>query len=141
MKEIIPRLYLGNSFDAVTFPRDKEANIVAVVNTTWEVPNYYEKEGVEYLKLYINEMSPLTDNVYKMVVKFINRYRKKGGVIVHCNAGMQRSPSIIILYLVGIGYDFNKAYEIVRCKAGYIMPPDKMLDFIRGVDKEKKTRK
>lgn len=138
MKEIIPRLYLGNSFDAISFTNDKEANIVAVVNTTWEVPNYHEKEGIHYLKLFLNEMSPLTTDISRSVTSFINKNRKRGDVLVHCNAGMQRSPAIIILYLTNIGYTFNDAYNLVKCKSEYIIPPNKMLEFIRSKNKTSK---
>ena len=138
MKEIIPRLYLGNSFDAISFPKDKEADIVAVVNTTWEVLNYHEKEGIEYLKLFLNEASSLTPKISKSVTSFIDKNRKRGGVLVHCNAGMQRSPAIIILYLTRIGYKLDEAYDTVKCKADYIIPPGKMIDFIEKTSKKRK---
>ncbi|EFC40883.1 predicted protein [Naegleria gruberi] len=81
-------------------------NIGSIVNCTCEVPNYYENHeeiAVKYMKVEID------DNAYQDISKhfdatfeFISNSIENEGkaVLVHCQAGISRSSTIVIAYLM-----------------------------------------
>ncbi len=46
--------------------------------------------------------------------EFINNGRKAGNVLVHCMAGMSRSASVVIGYLISTGMTYEAAYLHVK---------------------------
>jgi hypothetical protein len=149
MEEILKNLYLGNAKDAATlvspFTGDRVKNIHGVVNCTskvhfssqelYEIPNYFEKDLVkfEYLNLDLVESSPITEENAVELHSFISRYIDSGkGVLVHCKAGQQRSPSTIIVYLLKEGYDILESIEVIASKS-LISPTRNMITSITNL--------
>lgn len=61
--------------------------------------------------------------------KFIEKVKEsKGTVLVHCNAGVSRSASVVIGYLIIVrGFSFEDAYNLVKNKRNCIRPNDGFL--------------
>lgn len=104
--EIIPRLWLGNFSAAKDENFLKEKGIETVFNCTKDLPfhpNIHRRYRV-----------PVDDNLqeaeirnmelwsYEIVYKLHNEYKEGRPILVHCAAGMQRSPAVIAMYLIAV---------------------------------------
>lgn len=103
---IVDGIWIGNervSQDPKFF-RDK--NIKAVVNCTPDVPNKFQKNGVEYLRLSLGDSRDpddlrLMQGYLDRAVAFVDRQRRRGrNVLVHCHQGIQRSSTVVSAYLM-----------------------------------------
>lgn len=61
--------------------------------------------------------------------RFINAAKAQNGtVLVHCNAGVSRSASVVIGYLIMVGgFSYGEAYDLVKSKRSCIRPNDGFL--------------
>lgn len=79
-------------------------------------PNYLIKETENDLYLNLVDMSRIspkfTDNSMKKAIEFIeNHLNQNNKVLIHCNLGQSRSPSIAILYLAKNSIINNSSFE------------------------------
>jgi protein-tyrosine phosphatase len=78
-------------------------NITAIVNAAPSMaPNKFEDEtNFTYLTVPIADSSETNIKAYfNLTNKFIDKYIKERGVLVHCAAGISRSATIIIAYVM-----------------------------------------
>jgi hypothetical protein len=135
MDEIVDRLFLGDEDDARNNVWLKEKDIHAVINCTTRVDNFFERHGITYLRLMLEESSHLTPAIADRVRIFVQEHRPKHGVLVHCAEGVQRSPAIVILILIQDGFTFFDAFEFVEKKCRWqILPTFEMLASIARLD-------
>ena len=126
MTEIIEGLYLGNIHDSENLDALKKANIKYILNVTSDIPDYFLTD-FEYYKISIKDI-PTYDPVFlkQMYIDsslYIDDKLPKGNVFVHCFAGVSRSASVIIAYLIlKKGFLYPQAYEFVRKKRNIINP-------------------
>eukprot|EP01065_Artemidia_motanka_P009080 TRINITY_DN14630_c0_g1_i11.p1 TRINITY_DN14630_c0_g1~~TRINITY_DN14630_c0_g1_i11.p1 ORF type:complete len:187 (+),score=42.36 TRINITY_DN14630_c0_g1_i11:138-698(+) len=79
-------------------------SVTHVLNTTVEIPNFHEKRpgAPKYLNLGLQDTKD--DDIaaeFERCRDFINSARDSGGVVlVHCQAGISRSATIVISYLM-----------------------------------------
>lgn len=128
MKEIYKNLFIGSDIDCMTASRNNEfATIHAcktchqkVLNYTKSLssthPNYliYEHDNHLFLNMVdmSNEFSPIyTNPMIKVALDFINRNIPNKEILIHCNLGQSRSPSIGLVYLAIKGIINNKSYK------------------------------
>ncbi|KAI6207572.1 hypothetical protein M3Y96_00023200 [Aphelenchoides besseyi] len=123
ISEINGHLYLSGA--GVLRPdRLKEKKITCVINVTNEEPSAY-MPGIDYLKIRIDD-NPYAhlDHYFDMVADKINAIRERGGrTLVHCMAGVSRSASLCIVYL--IKYErmtLLQAYHYVKAARPIIRP-------------------
>lgn len=122
ISEIIPEfLYLGNVDGAADIENLKRLGIKYVLNMTSESKStcdYNPPAGLfECLRISIDDSPNVRiSDYFNTTHKFINKARSEGvGVLVHCYAGVSRSASIVISYLMKTqGLSFNDARIIVR---------------------------
>jgi hypothetical protein len=102
--EIIPGLWLGNAHASMDETFLKNAKIVVVFNCTKDLPFHpsirrryrvpvhdnLEKEEIRNMELWS----------YEIVLKMYHEYREGNHILVHCMAGMQRSPAAIAMFLI-----------------------------------------
>jgi len=100
--EILPCLFIGNQRDASNKERLVELGITHIINVTAQLPLNFEGEGFSYKRL------PATDSgsqnlkqYFAEAIEFIDSARDSNGrVLVHCQAGVSRSPTIVLAYLM-----------------------------------------
>ncbi|CAJ1064338.1 uncharacterized protein si:dkey-175m17.7 [Xyrichtys novacula] len=122
---ILPFLFLGNERDAQDLDLLIRLNIGYVVNVTTHLPLYHVNAGLRYKRL------PATDNskqnlrqYFEEVFEFIEEaYQSGQGVLVHCQAGVSRSATIVIAYLMKHTLmTMTDAYKYVRSRRPVVSP-------------------
>lgn len=104
--EIIPKLWLGNYAASQDEYFLKEKGIETVFNCTKDLPFH------SYIRR--RYRVPVDDNLkqeeirnmelwsYEIVYKLQQEYKEGRSILVHCAAGMQRSPAVIAMFLIAI---------------------------------------
>ncbi|XP_056382970.1 uncharacterized protein LOC130276942 isoform X2 [Hyla sarda] len=123
---ILPFLYLGNEKDAQDLGRMVALNISHVLNVTTHLPLYHAESGaLRYKRL------PATDNskqdlrqYFEEAFEFIEEAQQEGkGVLIHCQAGVSRSATVVIAYLMKHTLmTVGDAYKFVKGKRPIISP-------------------
>ena len=114
------KLYLGNSDFSKIKDNLIKLNISHILVCGFELETPFKNNFI-YMKI------PLQDKIEDSLLLYIDKccdFIKNGKkVFVHCNAGVSRSPSIIIGYLIKEkNMKFNDAYNFVKKKRNIIKP-------------------
>uniref|UniRef100_A0A670YR88 protein-tyrosine-phosphatase n=1 Tax=Pseudonaja textilis TaxID=8673 RepID=A0A670YR88_PSETE len=124
LSPILPFLYLGNERDAQNLEILLHLNVGHVLNVTTHLPLYHAESGrLRYKRL------PATDNnrqdlrqYFEEAFEFIAHQSGKG-VLVHCQAGVSRSATIVIAYLMKHTLmTMGDAYKYVKGRRPVISP-------------------
>lgn len=113
MNQIEEGLFLGNVDSAENAELIRSNNITKIVSIleSFYLSNVFE--GVEYHRIAIQDS--ITSNILKHLpnaIRFISDAQKNGhNVLVHCAAGISRSSSVVIAYLM---VKYNKSYMEIR---------------------------
>lgn len=124
--QIIPRLYLSNDFVARNRKILTDYHVTHILNLTTNIPNVFEPDIV-YKKIIIFDFETQNISIYfDEAFEFIDNALKdeNNAVLVHCNAGISRSASFIIGYLMkkNICKNYKEALSFVRFKRPIINP-------------------
>jgi hypothetical protein len=128
MKEIYTNLFIGNDDDCATFMINPEFSIIHACKTCHQKaigykgvlppthPNYLIYENGTHLFLNMvdmpNELLPkFTNPIFNSAMSFIKREIQNKKILIHCNMGQSRSPSLGLAYLSIIGIISNNSYE------------------------------
>ncbi|XP_035790531.1 dual specificity protein phosphatase Mpk3-like isoform X2 [Anopheles albimanus] len=126
--EILPGLFLGNASHSEDLKSLKKYNIKYILNVTPDLPNVFERDGqIRYLQIPITDhWSQASDlaNHFPDAIKFIDEARSKGcGVLVHCLAGVSRSVTVTLAYLMfARTLSLNDAFLLVRSRKPDVSP-------------------
>jgi len=123
--QVLPHLYLGNMRDASDMASLSRLNIRYVLNVTAKPPSYHLPPGFHYkhLEAADNGLQNLRQ-FFEEAFGFIDEAKKAGaGVLVHCQAGISRSPTIAVAYLMKhYPMAMADAYKFVKTKRSIISP-------------------
>jgi Dual specificity phosphatase, catalytic domain len=118
--EVYPNIYLGNYL----FASDKNLliglGITHIVNAAKEIPNYFKDEPeviFQYIHLNMDDIpQENASRFFEISRKFISNAVKGGGkVLIHCRAGISRSATILMYYLMKtIGISAQQALNLIR---------------------------
>lgn len=124
--EILPYLYLGNAKNSGDRDSLNRHKIRYIINVTPNLPNVFEDCGsYKYLQIPIHDhWSQNLASFFPKAIQFIDEAREAGvGVLVHCLAGISRSVTITVAYLMfKEKLTLEDAYEYVRVKKANIAP-------------------
>ena len=126
MSKITNRIFLGNHLDAKNGDFLKRNNIQMVINVAVEVPKPNYPFPMLYYKFNLNDIPeqslyPYIHIIYKLINDFITN--NDGNILIHCYAGISRSTSLLIAYLM-LKYNvpYEEAYDFVKLKRPIINP-------------------
>jgi len=101
MSKITEQIYIGNIFNAANKNWLEDHHITHIINATDIIPNFFPND-YKYLNLKLEDTPQ--QSLYEVLepsYKFIYGALGNGGtVLVHCHAGMSRSVSIVIYFLM-----------------------------------------
>ncbi|XP_068603239.1 dual specificity protein phosphatase 7-like [Brachionichthys hirsutus] len=137
--EILPYLYLGCAKDSTNLDVLGQHNIKYILNVTPNLPNMFEHDGhFRYKQIPISDhWSQNLSQFFPEAISFIDEARsKKCGILVHCLAGISRSVTVTVAYLMQrLNLSLNDAYDFVKRKKSNISPNfnfmGQLLDFER----------
>ena len=122
--QILPFLYLGSEYHATNIEWLEKCEIDAILNVSTRDPEIDETK-FEYKHLAIRDSgdSDIT-SIFKESFAFINYIRESGRkLLVHCQAGISRSATICIAYLMLTeARSMNEAMEYVQSCRKCISP-------------------
>lgn len=99
MTPILEGLYLGAREDARDLTLLRQQGVTHVLNCALEVPNFHPRD-LCYYRMDIRDPDRTFYRHLGTSRTFIDAGRAAGGVLVHCFAGVSRSPATILGYLV-----------------------------------------
>ncbi|XP_053576992.1 dual specificity protein phosphatase 7 [Bombina bombina] len=137
--QILPYLYLGCANDSTNLDTLAKYNIKYILNVTPNLPNKFEHNGdFKYKQIPISDhWSQNLSQFFPDAISFIEEARsKKCGILVHCLAGISRSVTVTVAYLMQkLNLSLNDAYDLVKRKKSNISPNfnfmGQLLDFER----------
>lgn len=138
MTEITPYLFLGNEQDAKNCENLEKKGIYYILNVTKNIPFYNSTNSVTnagtnsnsngpfcYKRIAVNDCENQNlKNHFTEAFDFIDQAKQMNQkVLVHCQAGISRSPTIVIAYLMSrFNLDMNDAYNQVKVQRAIIGP-------------------
>jgi protein-tyrosine phosphatase len=128
---ILDRLAIGDIHDA----KNLSPEIGAIVNCTVEHDTY--KEGIHYLKIPLIDFKPLEAKYIPVATAWIKEKIVNNKILIHCNAGISRSPSIAACYLYEIGFSFQDAIALIKSEMSDIFIYDNLEDVLLSLRKKK----
>ncbi|XP_061591790.1 dual specificity protein phosphatase 7-like [Cololabis saira] len=137
--QILPYLYLGCAKDSTNLDVLGQYNIKYILNVTPNLPNMFEHDSrFRYKQIPISDhWSQNLSQFFPEAISFIDEARsKRCGVLVHCLAGISRSVTVTVAYLMQrLNLSLNEAYDFVKKKKSNISPNfnfmGQLLDFER----------
>lgn len=138
-KEQHGSLYLGDimAAESVKFLKDNNIScILTIAKTTLNLPKHL---SIQTMKISVDD-SPIVNlkSHFEACFKFIHENRSAGkNVLVHCMAGVSRSATIVIGYIMNTNdLDFETAYKLVKEKRFIASPNGGFLRQLMEYSKE-----
>ncbi|XP_076326866.1 dual specificity protein phosphatase 19-like [Tachypleus tridentatus] len=135
--EVSPRLFIGSQDVAQDLDVLHHMHVTHILNVATGVPNIYEQEFI-YKRINILDL-PETNIItfFDECFYFIDRGRQEGGVLVHCNAGVSRSATIVVGYLMNREIlSLDEAISKVKHVRPFIRPNDGFMQQLIEYEKE-----
>ncbi|KAL0134246.1 hypothetical protein PUN28_001205 [Cardiocondyla obscurior] len=130
---IIPGLYLSSQDPAVCTDILKKYEIRHILSIGINISEKYN--GIQY---YTCDLLDLPEsNILSAIKKCVGiiHANLKENILVHCNAGVSRSPTIVIAYLMIIKkLSYDEAYDIVKKERSCIRPNDGFVKQLRNIE-------
>ncbi|XP_002722676.2 dual specificity protein phosphatase 9 [Oryctolagus cuniculus] len=144
--QILPNLYLGTARDSANLESLAKLGIRYILNVTPNLPNLFEKNGdFHYKQIPISDhWSQNLSQFFPEAIAFIDEALSQNcGVLVHCLAGVSRSVTVTVAYLMQkLHLSLNDAYDLVKRKKSNISPNfnfmGQLLDFERSLRLEER---
>nr|CAB3240156.1 DUSP dual specificity phosphatase [Phallusia mammillata] len=122
--EILPHLYLGSAHHASQREELKSLGITALINASSSCENLFESE-FRYKRIPVEDTGNADISLwFDDAISFINSEKDNGGkTFVHCHAGVSRSATICLAYLMTrYRVSLNDAFRYVKNRRSVISP-------------------
>ena len=142
-------MFLGNMRDASDASALHRLGVGYVLNVTAKPPAYALDPGINYKQLVAsdNGLQNLRQ-FFDEAFDFIDEAKaNSSGVLIHCQAGISRSPTIAVAYLMkqGPGMAMADAYKFVKTRRSIISPNlnfmGQLWEFEQGLLQESRKKK
>ncbi|TAL46056.1 MAG: hypothetical protein EPN91_01015 [Salinibacterium sp.] len=131
MDRVLDRLWVGDSADLDSRLPLRALGFSAVVDLRDDT--VASPKGVALLHIANRDGDPWNAHQVEQALTFIAEHVRLGRVLVACAAGMSRSVSMVIGYLVRTGFDVATAYEMVKMVRPQVRPVESMVDSVLRV--------
>jgi len=124
--EILPGLFLGCAKDAASEDVLSAHGITYILNVTPNLPNVFAHDPrYKYKQIpIIDHWNQNLSQFFPEAIQFIDEARTQGcGVLVHCLAGISRSVTLTVAYLMQTRkWSLNCAYDFVKLRKSDVSP-------------------
>ena len=103
MTRIWERIYVGNLKDAELLARSNPQRIATVISLTREQA-VSRAPSITYIHIPIPDSRPLSAQKFEDIMFAIAIGVRRGNLLVHCLAGMSRSPILVAVWMQRCGY-------------------------------------
>lgn len=115
----------------------KDFNVTHILNVGYRILNYYESKFVYKNVEILDDPSTNIRVFFDGCFDFIDDGRVEGCILVHCNAGVSRAPTIVIAYLMKENkMRLKEAYDLVKSVRPCIRPNDGFMKTLKDYDNE-----
>lgn len=133
--EILPGLWLGNIVASQSGEFLEQKGIKAVFNCTKNIPFYEGHRSLYRVPVDDNLENGEIRNMELWSFEAVYKLRlehKKGPVLVHCHAGMQRSACVVAMYLIAIkGFQVEEAVNYIKQRRPIAFTPG--INFLKAI--------
>jgi len=122
--EILPHLLLGSESHASQLDMLKRIGVTALLNVSHSCPNHFEKDFL-YKCIPVQDSNVEDISVYfDDAIQFIDQVKANNGrVLVHCHAGISRSATICMAYIMSnMKLRMEEAYYFVKNRRSIVSP-------------------
>jgi len=136
---IIDKLYLGSWSATENKDLLMKSGIKFICNVTSECKNHYPDDFEYYQKCVEDKTSFDLSSVLLDIINWIKQQleSERGSVLVHCHAGVSRSPAVVIAFLMKEKQmTLKAAYLHVRQRRRTILPNPGFLKQLHSFEKE-----
>ncbi|XP_057688769.1 dual specificity protein phosphatase 18-like [Corythoichthys intestinalis] len=114
---VTEHLFVSNSRAANCASLVSGNNITCIINVSETKSNSPVVHGVEYIHIALSDSpsTPLVNHFDEVADKILHEARKGGRTLVHCNAGVSRSTTLCMAFLIKHqGATLMEAYTTVK---------------------------
>ncbi|XP_062987639.1 dual specificity protein phosphatase 5 [Elgaria multicarinata webbii] len=122
--EILPFLYLGSAYHASKCDFLANLNITALLNVSRKSSEpFTDQYCYKWIPVEDSHMADISSH-FQEAIEFIDCTRRAGGkILVHCEAGISRSPTICMAYLMKMRkFRLEEAFDYIKQRRSLISP-------------------
>jgi protein-tyrosine phosphatase len=126
MTQVWKRLYIGSRDDAEHLFRENPRGITTVLSLC-EDKVLRRNPSINYVHIPIADATPVSIGQFDTIIDAIGENIRRGTVLVHCGAGVSRSPILTAGYMDVVGYKGIDAALVEIRKLRPIVNPSPIL--------------
>jgi len=132
-------IYIGSAANAANSKALNDAGVKYILNVSERV-RFRRMDGLQ-ITMYHAPLSDYGDTPLSSVLEecfaVINEARGQGNILVHCQGGVNRSPTIVIAYLMAqLNWSLKKAWDLVKERRSIASPHEKYMYQLIEFEKE-----